>query len=299
MASTDVLLEPGLGPQELKSDPVVGRRRFELLRFLLRRGPVACVLVTAFLIFALFGQWLEPYNPNAIDLLSRLQGSSWQHWLGTDEYGRDILSRLIAAARIAAEAALIVVVIGGVIGTVFGLIAGGIGGAVDMVISRVIEMIQSFPVVLLAIALVAILGPSLFNAMLAAGIGAIPDFARISRGIALQLRQREFVEAARSAGASEMRILRTDVFPNLLGALIVITSFDAAQAVMYESALSFLGLGVQPPQASYGVMLSESTAYLNQAAYYAIYTGIALALVILGLNLIGDTLSDYFDRGSR
>jgi peptide/nickel transport system permease protein len=135
--------------------------------------------------------------------------------------------------------------------------------------------------------------------MLAAGIGAIPDFARISRGIALQLRQREFVEAARSAGASEMRILRTDVFPNLLGALIVITSFDAAQAVMYESALSFLGLGVQPPQASYGVMLSESTAYLNQAAYYAIYTGIALALVILGLNLFGDTLSDYFDRGSR
>ncbi len=299
MASTDVLLEPGLGPKEVPSDPVVGRSRFELLRFLLRRGPVACVLVSGFVILALFGQWLEPYNPNAIDLLSRLQGSSWEHWLGTDEYGRDILSRLIAAARVAAEAALIVVVIGGVMGTVFGLVAGGIGGAVDMVISRVIEVIQSFPVVLLAIALVAILGPSLFNAMLAAGIGAIPDFARISRGIALQLRRREFVEAARSAGASELRILRTEVFPNLLGSLIVITSFDAAQAVMYESALSFLGLGVQPPQASYGVMLSESTAYLNQAAYYAIYTGIALALVILGLNLFGDTLSDYFDRGSR
>jgi peptide/nickel transport system permease protein len=297
MTSTDVSFEPG--PVELGARAVSGRRRFPLLRFVVRRGPVACVLVAAFLIFALFGQWLEPYNPNAIDLLSRLQGSSWAHLLGTDEYGRDILSRLIAAARIAAEAALIVIVIGGVIGTVLGLVAGGLGGAVDMVVSRIIEVIQSFPVVLLAIALVAILGPSLFNAMLAAGIGAIPDFARISRGIALQLRRREFVEAARSAGASELRILRTDVFPNLVGSLVVITSFDAAQAVMYESALSFLGLGVQPPQASYGVMLSESTAYLNQAAYFAIYTGIALALVILGLNLFGDTLSDYFDRGSR
>ena len=297
MTSSDVAFEPG--PQELGARPATRRRRFELLRFVVRRGPIACFLVGAFLIVALFGQWLEPYNPNAIDLLSRLQGSSWEHLLGTDQYGRDILSRLIAAARVAAEAALIVVVIGGAIGTVFGLVAGGLGGAVDMVISRIVEVIQSFPVVLLAIALVAILGPSLFNAMLAAGIGAIPDFARISRGIALQLRRREFVEAARSAGASELRILRSDVFPNLVGSLVVITSFDAAQAVMYESALSFLGLGVQPPQASYGVMLSESTAYLNQAAYYAIYTGIALALVILGLNLFGDTLSDYFDRGSR
>ena len=133
--------------------------------------------------------------------------------------------------------------------------------------------------------------------MLAAGIGAIPDFARISRGIALQLRRREFVEAARSAGAGELRILRTEVLPNMVGALIVITSFDAAQAVMYESALSFLGLGVQPPTASYGVMLSEAKGYLSEQPLYAVYTGVGLALVILGLNLIGDALSDYFDRG--
>lgn len=294
---TDLAIDPG--PQEVVARPVSGRRRFELLRFLLRRSPVACILVGGFLVCAIFGPWIEPYNPNTIDLLSRLHGASSGHLLGTDDYGRDILSRLIAAARIAAEAALIVVLIGGVIGTVLGLVAGGLGGAIDLVISRLVEMIQSFPVVLLAIAVVAILGPSLFNAMLAAGIGAIPDFARISRGVALQLRRREFVEAARSAGASELQILRSDVFPNLVGSLVVITSFDAAQAVMYESALSFLGLGVQPPQASYGVMLSESTAYLNQAAYYAIYTGVGLALVILGLNLFGDALSDYFDRGTR
>jgi peptide/nickel transport system permease protein len=295
---TDLTLEPGRAPEFVEQTPVEPGR-LELLKFLARRGPVGCVLVTGFLLCAVFGPWIEPYDPNQIDLLARLQGSSWAHLLGTDQYGRDILSRLIAAARVAAEAALIVVLIGGAIGTVLGLVAGGLGKTVDIVISRVIEVVQGFPVVLLAIALVAILGPSLFHAMLAAGIGAIPDFARISRGIAIQLRRREFVEAARSAGASELRILRTDILPNLVGSLVVITSFDAAQAVMYESALSFLGLGVQPPTASYGVMLSEANGYLVQAPHYAIYTGIALALVILGLNLVGDALSDYFDRGSQ
>jgi ABC-type dipeptide/oligopeptide/nickel transport system permease subunit len=295
---SDLTLEPGSAPEFVEQAPVAPGR-LELLKFLFRRGPVGCVLVTGFVFCAVFGPWLEPYDPNQIDLLSRLQGSSWAHLLGTDQYGRDILSRLIAAARVAAEAALIVVLIGGAIGTVLGLVAGGLGKTVDIVISRIVEVVQGFPVVLLAIALVAILGPSLFHAMLAAGIGAIPDFARISRGIAIQLRRREFVEAARSAGASELRILRTDILPNLIGSLVVITSFDAAQAVMYESALSFLGLGVQPPTASYGVMLSEANGYLVQAPYWAIYTGIALALVILGLNLVGDALSDYFDRGTQ
>ena len=271
--------------------------RLDLLRFLIRRSPLATLLVGAFLVLAVFGPWLEPHDPNTINLISRLQGSSWHHLLGTDQYGRDILSRLIGAARVAAEAALIVVLIGGAIGTVLGLLAGGLGGVIDLVVSRVVEIVQGFPVVLLAIGLVAILGPSLVHAMLAAGIGAIPDFARISRGIALQLRHREFVEAARSAGASELRILRTEVLPNLVGALMVITSFDAAQAVMYESALSFLGLGVQPPTASYGVMLSEAKGYLPEQPLFAVYTGVGLALVILGLNLIGDVLSDYFDRG--
>jgi ABC-type dipeptide/oligopeptide/nickel transport system permease subunit len=296
MATPDLLLDPGPLPER------VGRssapQRTDLLRFLIRRAPLACVLVLLFVVLALFGPWLEPHDPDKVDLLARLQGSSWSHPLGTDPFGRDTLSRLIAGARVAAEAALIVVLLGGLVGTALGLLAGGLGGKVDLVISRVIEIIQGFPVILLAIALVAVLGPSLFHAMLAAGVGAIPDFARIARGIALQLRHREFVEAARSAGASELRILWTDVLPNMVGSLIVITSFDAAQAVMYESALSFLGLGVRPPTSSYGVMLSEAQGYLTQQPMYAVYVGTALALVILGLNLIGDALSDYFDRGA-
>jgi peptide/nickel transport system permease protein len=295
VATPELILEPR--PVLDAPRTGAGPHRFDLLRYLARHAPLATLLVGGFLVLAVFGPWLEPHDPNAIDLVSRLQGSSWNHVLGTDQYGHDVLSRLIAAARVAAEAALIVVLIGGAIGTVLGLLAGGLGGVIDLVISRVVEIVQGFPVILLAIGLVAILGPSLVHAMLAAGVGAIPDFARISRGIALQLRRREFVEAARSAGASELRILRTEVLPNMVGALIVITSFDAAQAVMYESALSFLGLGVQPPTSSYGVMLSEAKGYLSEQPLYAVYTGVALALVILGLNLIGDALSDYFDRG--
>jgi len=295
VATPELLLEPRPALDAPRTG--IGQHRLDLLQYLVRHAPLATLLGGGFLVLAVFGPWLEPHDPNAIGLISRLQGSSWNHLLGTDQYGHDVLSRLIAAARVAAEAALIVVLIGGAIGTVLGLLAGGLGGVIDLVISRVVEIVQGFPVILLAIGLVAILGPSLVHAMLAAGIGAIPDFARISRGIALQLRRREFVEAARSAGASELRILRTEVLPNMVGALIVITSFDAAQAVMYESALSFLGLGVQPPTSSYGVMLSEAKSYLSEQPLYAVYTGVALALVILGLNLIGDALSDYFDRG--
>ncbi len=293
-AAPDLAL--GTGPEDPRLLDL--RRRLGPLRFVLRRDPIACLLVGVFLVAAIFGPQLEPHSPNAITLLQRLQGPASSYPLGTDEYGRDILSRVIAGARVAGEAALIVIAIGGIVGTLLGTLAGGFGGWLDLVISRVVEVVQGFPVVLLAIGIVAVAGPSLTNAMLAVGIGAIPDFARVSRGIALQLRNREFVEAARSAGAGELWILRSEILPNMVGPLIVVASFDAAQAVMYESALSFLGLGVQPPTASYGVMLSEAKGYLAQQPLYALFPGIALVLVILGLNLLGDALSDYFDRRS-
>jgi peptide/nickel transport system permease protein len=242
---------------------------------------------------------LAPYSPNAPDLEATLQGPSSAHLLGTDQFGRDILSRLLTASRVAAQAVLIVIVIGGVIGTLLGSLAGLFGGALDAVVSRMIEIVQGFPIVLLAIAVVAVAGPSLVNAMIAVAVGAIPDFARVARSVAIQLRTREFVEAARSVGASEHRILATEILPNMVGALVVIATFDGAQAVMYEAALSFLGLGVQPPEASFGGMLSEAKEYLALDAWYAFVCGVALAAVILGLNLLGDALSDYFQRTGR
>ncbi|HEY7537436.1 MAG TPA: ABC transporter permease [Gaiellaceae bacterium] len=274
-------------------------RRLRLASFLLRRDPLACALVLVFLLAATIGPFLAPYPPNAPDLEATLQGPSAAHLLGTDQFGRDILSRLLTASRVAAEAVLIVILIGGVIGTLLGSLAGLFGGAIDAIVSRMIEIVQGFPIVLLAIAVVAVAGPSLLNAMIAVAVGAIPDFARVARSVAIQLRTREFVEAARSVGASEPRILTTEILPNMVGALVVIATFDGAQAVMYEAALSFLGLGVQPPEASFGGMLSEAKEYLALDAWYAFVCGVALAAVILGLNLLGDALSDYFQRTGR
>ena len=270
------------------------------LRFVVKRNPPAAALVFLFLVAAVLGPLIAPHSQSAVNVAIRLQGPSAAHWLGTDDYGRDLFSRILGACQVAGEAAGIVILIGGSIGTVLGTVAGGIAGAADAFISRVIEIIQGFPIILLAIALVTILGPSLPHAMLAVGIGSIPDFARVARSVGVQLRDREFVQAARGAGAGRIRILRREVMPNMLGSLLVIASFDAAQAIMYESTLSFLGLGVQPPAASFGGMLSEAKSYIAIQPWYSIIVGVALALVILGLNLFGDSLSDYFElAGSR
>jgi len=229
-------------------------------------------------------------------LSQALQTPSATYWLGTDPLGRDVLSRLLGSARVAAQAFVIVVIIGGVLGTLLGLVAGGLGGLFDLVISRVIEILQGFPTVLVAIVIVALLNPSLTNAMVAVGLAAVPDFARVSRGVAIQLRDREFIEAARGIGMSEMRILLKEVLPNMAGPLIIIASFDGAQAIMWEAALSFLGLGVQPPAPSFGSMLRDAQNYLAIQPSLAITVGLAVSAIVLGLNLLGDSLSDYYDN---
>ncbi len=296
MTSAEVAVEELALPNRAPERP---RQRLRVLHFLIRHDPLACFLVALFLVGAIFGPFLEPHDPSNVDLLARLQGHTSTYLLGTDDYGRDLVSRILEATRVAAEAALIVILLGGIVGTILGMAAGGLGGAVDLIISRLTEIIQGFPIILLAISIVAITGPSLAHAMVAVGIGTIPDFVRVSRGIALQMRHREFVEAARTLGASEFRILWNEVLPNAVGPLIVIVSFDAAQATMYEATLSFLGLGVQAPQSSFGSMLSDAKNYLSLDPWYAIVVGIALAAVILGLNLLGDALSDYHNSWGR
>jgi len=274
-------------------------RRFQLLRYLASRDPLACALVALFVLAAVFGVSVAPHSQTDVLLTARLEGPGPRYVLGTDQYGRDLLSRILGAIRVEAQAVLIVVFIGGGAGTLLGMTAGGFGGAVDVIISRATEIIQSFPIILLALAIVAIVGPSLLHAMIAVGIGTIPDFVRVSRSVVIQLRAREFVEAARSLGASEARILWREVLPNMAGALVVIASFDAAQAVMYEATLSFLGLGVQPPEPSLGGMLSEAKSYLVLQPWYALAVGVVLALLILGLNLLGDSFSDYYTLGGN
>ncbi|MFZ5673546.1 MAG: ABC transporter permease [Pseudomonadota bacterium] len=267
--------------------------------YILRRSPVAALLVALFLIAALLGPWLAPHSMTDTNLTQALQPPNATYWLGTDALGRDVLSRLLGSAGVAAQAFLIVVLIGGVLGTFFGLVAGGIGGMTDLVLSRVIEILQGFPTVLVAIVIVALLNPSLTNAMIAVGLAAVPDFARVARGVAIQLREREFIQAARGLGMSEMRILASEVLPNMVGPLIIIASFDGAQAIMWEAALSFLGLGVQPPYPSFGSMLREAQNFLAIQPSLAITVGLTVSAIILGLNLLGDGLSDYYDSGDK
>ncbi|MFO1060454.1 MAG: ABC transporter permease, partial [Dongiaceae bacterium] len=260
------------------------RGRLAVLRFLLRSSPLAVALVALFLLTALLGPPLAPHSMTDTDLSAALQGPGALHWLGTDALGRDVFSRLLGAARVAVEAVLIVALIGGVFGTALGTVSGGLGGALDLVVSRAIEVVQGFPTVLVAIVIVALTRPSLENAMVAVGISAIPDFARVARGVAIQLRDREFIQAARGIGASELRILWSEVLPNMVGPLIVVASFDGAQAVLWEAALSFLGLGVQPPAPSFGSMLREAQSYLTIQPWLAVVAGLAVSAVILGLN---------------
>ncbi|HWE62646.1 MAG TPA: ABC transporter permease [Chloroflexota bacterium] len=263
--------------------------------FLLRHTPFACVVVVLFVLGAAFGSALAPHSQIDVNLLDRLQGPNGAYLLGTDEYGRDLLSRILGALRAAAEASLIVLLIGGVVGTTLGLLAGGLGGVVDLVLVRLTEIVQGFPVILLALVIVAITSPSLAHGMIAVGVGSAPEFMRIARGLAIQLRARAFVEAARGMGAGELYILRRELLPNMVGTLSVLASFHAAQAIMYEATLSFLGLGVQAPDPSFGGMLSEAKSYLSTDPSYAIVVGVPLAVIILALNLLGDALSDYFD----
>jgi len=284
---------------EATAGAAVRRPRRDVLGYLLRRSPVAIALVGLFVLAAIFGPWLAPHSMTDTNLGQALQSPSSAHWLGTDPLGRDVLSRLLGSAGVAAQAFLIVVVIGGVLGTLLGLVAGGLGGLFDLVISRVTEILQGFPTVLVAIVVVALLNPSLTNAMIAVGLAAVPDFARVARGVAIQLRDREFVEAARGLGMSEMRILVSEVLPNMIGPLIIIASFDGAQAIMWEAALSFLGLGVQPPAPSFGSMLREAQNYLAIQPSLAITVGITVSAIVLGLNLLGDALSDYYDTGGK
>jgi peptide/nickel transport system permease protein len=275
------------------------RRRDTALRFLLLRSPFAMLLVGLFLLAAVAGPWVAPHSMTDTNLSLALRSPDASYWLGTDPLGRDVLSRLLGSARVAAQAFVIVVLIGGVIGTTLGLVAGGLGGVVDLVVSRVTEILQGFPTVLVAIVIVALLDPSLTNAMIAVGLAAVPDFARVSRSVAIQLRDHEFVQAARGLGAGELRILRKEVLPNVVGPLIIIASFDGAQAIMWEAALSFLGLGVQPPAPSFGSMLREAQSYLAIQPWLAVTAGVTVSAIVLGLNLLGDALSDYFDQAVR
>ena len=254
-------------------------------------GFIVCVAIVA----ALAGPTLWPYDPSAQELARRLEAPTLAHPLGLDELGRDILSRLLRGARISLLVGLAVVSVSSTVGMMFGSIAGYFGGRVDDVISRVIDVLMAFPGILLAIALVAVLGPSLVNVILALSIIGWVGYARLVRGQALRAREFEFVQAARASGASAARIVIRHVLPTAIPAVVVQATLGMAGAIIAEAALSFLGLGVQPPTPSWGTMLDAGRAHLFDAPHLTIFPGLAIAMLVLGFNFLGDGLRDRVD----
>jgi peptide/nickel transport system permease protein len=256
---------------------------------------VGLAIVLVAVLAASIGPFLTPYDPASQELSRRLEGPSRSHPFGLDELGRDILSRLLSGARISLLVGMAVVSVSSLVGMTLGSIAGYFGGVVDDVISRVVDVLMAFPGILLAIALVAVLGPSLTNVVLALSIIGWVGYARLVRGQALRAREFEFVQAARALGAGAPRIVLRHVLPTALPAVVVQATLGMAGAIIAEAALSFLGLGVQPPTPSWGTMLDAGRSHLFDAPHLTIFPGLAIATLVLGFNFLGDGLRDRVD----
>jgi peptide/nickel transport system permease protein len=268
-----------------------------------RYNPLATagvVLVILFVLCAVFAPWLAPYDPAQLDLTIRLQAPSHAHWFGTDELGRDILSRIIYGSRISMLVGSCVVIGSLFFGLVFGSLAGYYGGKFDRFFNIVVmNAFLSFPGILLAIAFVAFLGPGIWNLILALVIGGWVGYARLVRAQVLAVRDREFVEAARALGASDLRIVTRHILPNIIQPVIVQAAIGMAGAILAEATMSFLGLGVPPPTASWGTMLNDARSHLFDSPHIVIFPALAVMFAVLSFNFIGDALRDYLDPRSR
>lgn len=274
-----------------------GRNLGESFAILLRNRLAAAGLLIILLVFfmTLFAERLISDDPYAMDTADRLSPPSREHLLGSDVFGRDIYTRVILGARIATQVALGSVLLAIGLGVPLGAFSGYLGGRIDTLIMRLMDAVLAFPGRLLAIALVAAMGASFFTLWLAIGLNSIPGYARIVRGTVLSQKQKEYVEAARMVGESQLRILFFQILPNCVGPILVQVSLDFAHAITAESSLSFLGLGFPPPAPSWGLMLNEARGYMELAPHVAIIPGAAISLSILGFNLLGDGLRDVFD----
>ncbi len=247
------------------------------------------------LICAIFAPWVAPYSPYDLDYMAMLQGPTATHWLGTDEVGRDTLSRVIYGARLSMQVAFIAAGIGLICGTLIGVTAAYFGGIVDLVLMRLMELLFSFPAILLAVVLMASLGTSVLNAMIAIGIVFIPGFSRLARAATEVVLREQYVESARALGMSHSRILFREIMPNIVAPLLVEAAVAFSYAILLESALSFLGLGAQPPEPTWGNMLNTGRGFMAQSAMMSIAPGMAIFITVLGFNLIGDELRDALD----
>jgi peptide/nickel transport system permease protein len=256
-------------------------------------------IVLLLVLTALLGPLVAPFDPNALALEGRLHTPDAAHLMGTDELGRDVFSRLLHGARVSLWVGLLSVGLASLIGVTAGVVAGYLAGAWDAVIMRIVDVFLAFPVIVLAVAIVAVRGPGLLNVMLALGLVYWTRYARVSRSVVLALKQEEFTLAARVSGASSARIMLRHLFPNAQASLLVLASLGLGEAILAEAALSFLGLGIQPPDPSWGSMLNFGMQFLREASHLSTFPGLAIFVTVLGFNLLGDGLRDALDPRLR
>jgi len=265
-----------------------------------RLAVIGAVVLTGFVVCAIFAPYIAPHSPLQMDLTSLLKPPGTPgHLLGTDNLGRDVLSRLIYGSRISLSVGLVVVSVAAAIGTTLGLISGYFGRAADIVIMRLVEIFVAFPFLILVVAAIALLGPSLYNVMLVLGLVSWPIYARLVRSEVLAIRELPYIEAARAIGASNARIMFRHVLPNCLSSVLVTAAMSMAGAILSTAALGFLGLGVQPPTPEWGMMLNEAKRFLRIHPWQIFYPGVAIMLVVLALNFLGDGLRDALDPHLR
>lgn len=256
---------------------------------------IGTVIFLAIILLALLAPVIAPYDPVAQRITARLQDPSWQHWLGTDTYGRDILSRLLHGARYSLLIGVLSIALAVVVGSLIGLVAGYFGGRVDIVIMQLMDVVLAFPALILGIILVAVLGASVTNIIIAIAFTAVPAFARIARAPVMALREREFVQAGRALGFSDLRIMFRHILPNIVPEIIVMASLWMATAVRTEASLAFIGLGIAPPTPTWGGMVREGFENILDSYAVALFPSLAVLILVLALNLIGDGLRDAID----
>jgi len=257
------------------------------------------IIVIIFILLAILAPYISPHDPVEMKLSNKLQTPSAEHWLGTDDKGRDILSRLLYGARISLTVGILSTLIGATVGILLGLVSGYYGRWIDSLIMRVCDVLLAFPGILLALAIVAVLGASTTNVIIAVAFFAVPTFARIVRGSVLSVKKLEYIDAIRALGASDFRIIFLHILPNILSPIIVQATLYIASAIITASALSFLGMGTKPPTPEWGTMLSDGRSYIKQAPHVTLFPGMVIFLVVIGFNLFGDGLRDALDPKSK
>lgn len=297
-------MNDSMGETSPKAGPFEVQRTQEIMRVYRRfvrdrLGVISLGVVVAYVLCALFAPWLAPYDPFEINPPESLEPPSKDHWLGNDELGRDLASRLIYGARISLAFGVVTTAIAAVMGIILGVVAGYYGGAVDNLIMRLVDLLLAFPEILLAIAVVSVLGPGTGNAMIAIGIHSVPMFSRTVRAQTLLIREQDYTQAARSLGSPGWRIIWRHILPNAIAPVIVLAALRIATAILAASTLSFLGLGVQKPTPEWGAILSSGRNHLRTAPHLMLYPGIALSVVVIAFSSLGDAMRDALDPKLR